>query len=353
MHIAAHISEPNLKKSLLLISLRILAAKYPEHRFTFFSETIIKDLEDNCAHVVISPKIKNNLLLFFWYNYRVPRILKLKKKIAFISDAGMLCDAANATQYLFFSNTNFWQNSNTYFKNVFESSLQKATKIFTTEPYFSELLNKENNAAHNKTETVYYGITTERKLLLPLTIELIKNKFTNGCDYYLCPVDNFSKANLTILLKAFSALKKMQKTSMKLVLLLDNVASKSLIENFDNYKYKDEIVFITENDDNRKEIIAAAYTFFSFVEYKPHSLVMLALQNEVPVVLEDTEMNRGIFGEAALYVNIEQKNIADIMQLIYKDETIKIGLRSKAENVLLNYDAEKAAEQLFQAIYIP
>ncbi len=353
MHIVAHISEQNHKNSLLLTMLRILAAKYPQHRFTFYSDKIIKDLECNCINEIVSPKIKNNLMLFFWYNYRLPRILKLKKKIAFISDAGMLCDIANANQYLFFSNTNFWQNSNTYFKNVFETSLQKASKIFVTEPYFNFLLKNKYSIANDKVETIYYGINTEKKLLIPLTIELIKNKYTNGFDYYLCPVNEYSKQKLIIILKAFSTLKKMQKTRIKLVLFLNNITNECLIENFENYKYKEDIIFITENNDNRKEIVASANTIFSFADYKPNSVAMVALQNEVTVVLEDTEMNKGIFGEAVLYVSIEQKSIADMMQLIYKEEAFKIDFKTNVENLLLNYNAENAAEQLFQAIYIP
>ncbi len=353
MHIAAHISEPNHKKSLLLVSLKMLAAKYPQHKFTFYSDTIIKDLEANCKHEFVSPKIKNNLMLFFWYNYRVPRILKSKKKIAFISDAGMLCNDASAAQYLFFDNTNFWQNSNQYFKNVFNNSIEKATKIFTTENYFGKLLNTENTASINKICPVYYGITTHQKLLIPKTIELIKNKYTDGFDYYLYPVDEYSKAQLTILLKAFSLLKKIQKTSMKIVFLLKNTASKNLIENFDNYKHKADVIFITENDDNKKEIVAASNAVFNFSTYEPNSLVMLALQNEIPVVLENNTMNKNIFEEATLYTLVEQKSIAEYMQLIYKDETIKITLAHKAQNLLVKYNAEKASDDLYQAIYIP
>ncbi len=353
MHIAAHISEKNHKNSLLLTMLKILAAKYPHHIFTFYSDTIIKDLEGNCINEVVSPKIKNNLMLFFWYNFKLPRILKSKKQIAFISDAGMLCNIANANQYLFFSNTNFLQNSNTNFKNVFKKSLQKASKIFVTEPYFNFLLKSKYLIANDKVETIYYGINTEKKLPIPLTIEYIKNKYTNGFDYYLCPVNEYLKQKLTIILKAFSILKKMQKTSIKLVLFLDNITNAGLIENFENYKYKEDIIFITENDENIKEIVSAANTIFSFVDYKPNNVAMIALQNEVTVVLEDTEMNKSIFGEAVLYVSIEQKSIADMMQLIYKDEAIKINFKTNVENLLLNYNAENAAEQLFQAIYIP
>jgi glycosyltransferase involved in cell wall biosynthesis len=354
MHIAAHISDKNHDKSLLLAILKILVAKYPNVKFTFFSEKPISELSKNCNQVIIAPKITNNILLYFWYSFRLPKLLKGKAKVAFISDAGMLCHAKGTTsQYLFYTNDYFWQDGNTYFKKAFELTLAKMQKVFTTEKFFEDELLLQEPSTQNKIETIYYGLSNTKKLLAPVTLELTKNKFTDGCDYFLYPVNVQSKVHLVVLLKAFSQLKKLQKTSMKLLLLLHNEPAENLIENFKNYKYKDEVVLVEETIENRKHLISSANGLFYFAEYEANGYAMMALQNEVPLILENNKKNIAIYEETAIFCEINDKQVAEKMQLLYKDESIKNALVIASTKWLEKYNIEKAAEQLFQSIYIP
>jgi hypothetical protein len=354
MHIAAHISDKNHDESLLLAILKILVAKYPNHRFTFFSEKPIEDLSKNCTQVIIAPKISNNILLYFWYSFRLPKMLKGKAKIAFISDANMLCHSkGTCAQYLFYTNNYFWQDGNAYFKKAYELTLAKVQKVFTTEKIFEEELQQQEPSTQNKIETIYFGLKTPTKLLAPVTLELTRNKYTDGYDYFLYPVTQQSKIHILVILKAFSQLKKLQKTSMKLMLFLNAVSEENLIENFKNYKYKDDVFFVEENNENRKHIISAANGLFYFDNYNANGYAMMALQNEVPLVLESNKLNIAIYEETAIFCDLNEKQIADKMQLLYKDESIKKVLSEKGSIWIEKYNVEKAAEQLFQSIFIP
>ena len=75
-------------------------------------------------------------------------------------------------------------------------------------------------------------------------MEATKNVFAEGCDYFLFPVNSVSEHSLIIILKAFSQLKKWQKTSMKMLFLFEKEADEKLLPDFKNYKYKNDVKFL-------------------------------------------------------------------------------------------------------------
>jgi glycosyltransferase involved in cell wall biosynthesis len=352
MQIAAHITQQKNIENPLFVSLKILSEKYPTIKFIFFVEEIIEGLNKNCTQIIISPKPKNNFLLFFWYKFKLHSFLKQRLHMVFIGDAGLICEQAKIPQYLFFNKENFWQESNAVFKNKFVESLVKANKVFTTESFLTETLQKEYNVPAQKIETIYHGLQGKVKVYSITLIEEIKAIYTKGYDYYLYAVNDTSKEYILYVLKAFSQLKKMQKTAMKLVVFLDEVLEENLIPNFKNYKYKDDIVFIVQDANNRRNIVAASNGLFYFCTYKPSNIAFIAIQQAIPIVTIDTNINRSIFGDAVLYTESTDKAIAEKMQLLYKDETIKKDLAIASKVLLQKYDATKAAEDLYNFIRV-
>ena len=352
MQIAAHFTQQKDTENPLFTSLKILSENYPEIKFIFFVETLIEGLNKNCTQIIISPKLKNNLLLFFWYTFKLHGFIKKKAKIIFIGDAGLICEQSKIPQYLFFTKENLLKESNPVFKGKFVDSLKKATKIFTTENFLGEALEKEHCAPAQKIETIFHGLTGTTKEYSIATIEEIKTIYTKGFDYYLFSVTNTSSEYVLQVLKAFSQLKKMQKTSMKLVLFLDAVAEENLIPNFKNYKYKDEVYFILQDVNNRRNIVSASNGLFYFSEYKTNNISFVALQQAIPIVAVDNNINRSIFAEAVLYTENNDKAITEKMQLLYKDEAIKNKLATASKELLKKYDAINVAIHLYKIIHI-
>jgi hypothetical protein len=351
MQIAAHFSQHKDTENPLLTSLKILSSKHPEIKFIFFVETLIEELNKNCTQIIISPKPKNNFLLIFWYKFKLHSFLKQRVHMVFIGDSGLICEQAKIPQYLFFSKENFWQDSNLVFKNRFIDSLTKAKKIFTTESFLTEALQKEYNIPVQKIETIFHSLSGKAKEYNLATIDEIKTAYTKGFDYYLYSVTHTSTEYILHVLKAFSQLKKMQKTTMKLVLFLDAVSEENLIVNFKNYKYKDDVIFILQDVNNRRNIVSASNALFYFSEYKTNNIAFVALQQAIPIVTIDNEINKSIFSEAVLYTQNTDKAITEKMQLLYKDETIKNNLAIASKELLKKYDATEVSEHLYNIIY--
>jgi glycosyltransferase involved in cell wall biosynthesis len=352
MHITAHFTQQNLYESPLLASLKILMEQYPKDKFTFFVETILTDLPKNCTQKTLSPKPKNNFLLYFWYKFRLHSFLKLHNKMIFIGDAGLLCDQSKIPQYLFFNEENFWQDSNPVFKSKFENALVHAKKIFVTENFLADALTEKHAVPKEKIEIVYHGLQNKKVLYSQADIQHIKETNTAGFDYYLYPVSASSAAHVLILLKAFSQLKKMQKTAMKLVLLLQNVGEENLIKDFKNYKYREDIFFVKETTENKIEIVAAANALFYFSDYGIDNTAFTAMLEAVAVVALDNKTNRSIFEDSVLYTDNTEKAITEKMQHLYKDEAAKNNRINHAALFLEKYNAAHAAEQLYKTIYV-
>ena len=103
MQIAAHFTQYKDTENPLFTSLKILSEKHPEVKFIFFVDTLMEGLTKNCTQVIVSPKPKNNLLLFFWYKFKLYGFLKQRVKIVFIGDYGLVCEQTTIPQYLFFT----------------------------------------------------------------------------------------------------------------------------------------------------------------------------------------------------------------------------------------------------------
>ena len=343
MTIAVHISDP---ESLLLDPLRLVAAEQPEDRFLLFCNETIETLPENFLQVIIPPKPKNKLPLFYWYRYKLPSLLKKYNASAFISDAGMLSMRSDLPQYLFFGNTDF-EKINGYWSRIFLAGLLKASAIFSAEDFISEKL-KKFKVPEEKIQTIYRGIKP-----LPaaenISAVLLKEKFTDGVDYFIYPVDEYSAAHTLTVLKAFSQLKKWQKTSMKLV-LLNETHSEEIVSDFKNYKYRDEVRIILPKEKNADSLIGHAFAVIFFSVYDAVLHPFHAMMNKVPVIAAENEINKSLFAKGALYTDITATALAERMQMLYKDEQYKNSLVHEGSLVLSKYDPEQTAHLLREEI---
>lgn len=345
MIIAAHIGGKAEKKSFFIASLSLLSLKYSADQFIIFSEYPIPGLNDNCIQVPIMPKPKNKLLLYYWYNYKLPSLLIKYNAGRFVSNAGMISMKTGVPQYLYFGDNKFEKGSNSFFKKIFRLSLSKAQTIFTAEDFIKDALIEKYGVSPAKTKTVYHALSggeTESSV----SDSGIK---IGEYDYYFCPVTSVSSVHLIIILKAFSQLKKRQKTSMKLVLMLLNIQEKNLIPDFKNYRYREDVLIISEKETSAFSV-ENAFGLIWFCGYEHAAIAFAALKSGVPVIVPENNINKSLFRDAAIFTALSETGLAENMQLLYKDETVRKNLNENAEILLENYDAEQSAEQLRAAI---
>lgn len=335
--IAAHIVGDNLQENYLFVSLQKIANSYADCKIILFTTTNILCTATNIEIQNIGSK--NTIAKAYWHTFTLPKILK--NVHCFITNE-RLCNKTSIPQYFFIQE----DISNTKKKSILK--LQNARSIFVVEDYFKNHL--ERILPSNKIINLSHGLFTKPLLLNYNETKSIQGTYTNGYDYFLFFVNPFTKKDIIIVLKAFSIIKKWQKTSMKLVLLLDNIVEQDLIIDFKNYKYKLDIVFVKSVAENEGPIIASAFACIFLSDYNKMYNAFVALQNAIPIIAQGNPINKSVFNNAALYADKTDKSIAANMQQLYKDEQLKKELQIESQILLQKYDADKAAEDMYNII---
>lgn len=338
--IAAHIIGKDIAQNYLYKSLLLIAKKHPDVNFLIVIEESIlcKSKNVRLANILY----KNKLLLGFWHRFHLRTLLRELGANCFITNY-KLCNAKiNIPQYFFIN-----EDVSTIKKSIL-ANIQKANAIFVTEDFIAEQF--ENKIDNEKIKIVHHGLMEQAKSLNYNQKKSVQGEYANGYDYYLFYVDTTSAKYCMLVLKAFSILKKWQKTSIKLLLLLDNVAEENLISDFNNYKYKSDVVFVNKNNESCNALITSSFAFIYLSDYKNINNLFFALQTKVPAIVNNTEINNSIFKKAVLYTHTNEVGIAANMQQLYKDEQLKNELQLEAVTILKKYDSNKTATVIYETI---
>ena len=348
MVIGAHIIGDNAEESLLLFALKKATVLQPQLKFILFTNATLKDLPQCFVQINISPKPKNKLLLFYWYKYKLPKLLFKYNVTSFISNAGMLATDLPLNQYIFIENRNLFLQQKGFLKNNFADAIATAKTVFVTDSLLGNEYKKIFGT--NKLKQICFN---RNELNLSFTFEeteATKEKYTSGFDYYLFPVNAILKPHIVTVLKAFSQLKKWQKTSLKLMLLFENEIDEKLLPDFKNYKYKNDVVSVKETVQNSLSLTAASFALIFLGDYSYKQNVYDALQYNIPVIAADTNDNRILFNQAVAYASLTTEGLAQQLQIMYKDEIFKKQQIQHANQFLTDFDNQKNAQMFLEII---
>ena len=350
MVIGAHIWGENVEQSKLLFALRKVSSIKTEVKIILFVSSSSVDVPNNFVKVLISPKPKNKLLLYYWYQYKLPRLLTKYNITTFISNTGMLASYKTSAQHLFVEDQNMFAEKNRFFNGKINDAIENAKKIFIVDDFLGAQFAKAFPKHLNKLQQLNFNISEKPILFSVVELEEIKVKYTGGLDYYLFPINSSSKVHVVTVLKAFSQLKKWQKTSIKLVFLFEETINENFLPDFKNYKHKNDVVLIAETNENKAQINASAFCYIYLSDYNSHQNVFYPLQYEVPVIAADADANRLLFSSAISYSAISVEELARQLQLIYKDEAYNRQLLFEGKAFINTFDNEAQTQKFLEAI---
>jgi glycosyltransferase involved in cell wall biosynthesis len=309
----------------------------PENRFFFildrpFEKTLV--LPSNIETVVIPPAARHPLLWHYWYNVKIPLFLKKIKADLFISPDGFCSLTTRVPQITVVHDLAFQQEENAihkshlwYYKRYTPKFIAISKKLITVSVFSKNDIIDKYHTDPGKIAVVY---NAANRLFCPLPLEkqqAVKEKYTDGKDYFICVTSIHPRKNIIRLLQAFSIFKKWQKSNMKLVLAgrlaWKNNAFQKL---FDTYKYRSDVVLAGYLPTSE----VAALTGAAYCAVYPSLFegfgvpVIEAMQAGIPVITSNHSGMLEAGGDAALFANPrEADDIAAQMQKIYKDEQVR------------------------------
>ena len=343
---------------------RRIIANHPEHEFIFifdrpFDERFV--FGKNVKAVVTGPPARHPLLWKFWYDVKVPAVLRKYKADVFVSCDGFCSLTTKVPQCLvlhdlaFLHHPSFIKKSHLlFYKKYTPKFLEKAKSIATVSEF-----SKKDILTHYKTEPGKIDVvfSAAKEIFHPAGEEekaATKNKYTEGKNYFLYAGAIHPRKNLMNLLKAFSVFKKRQQTNMKLI-LTGRLAWKyeSFTESMKTYKYRNDVVmtgYVPEEE--LVKITGAAYGLVYPSLLEGFGVPVLeAMQCDVPVITSANSSMQEIAKDAALYADANSHtDIADKMMMLYKNENLRKELIEKGRLTARQYSWDKTAALLWKSI---
>ena len=341
-----------------------ITENHPEHTFLLIFDRPVDPAfqwNSNVQVAVTGPPARHPLLWKWWYDVRVPSLLKKFKADVFLSCDGFCslrtkvpqCLVVHDLAYLHFPE-GISRSQLSYYKRNTPKFLAKAAAVATVSQFTKNDIIQQYRIPENKIDVVYSAV---KDVFVPLDDQQkneIKEKYTQGKEYFLYVGSVHPRKNLRSLLKAFSVFKKRQQSSMKLV-IAGRLAWKSeaFRKDLSLYKYRDDVVltgYLPEKE--IAGLTAATWCLVYPSLFEGFGVPVLeAMRTEVPAITTRGSAMEEIAAQAALYADSSNfEDIADKMKLIYKDETLRRKLIENGKERVKLYSWDRTAELLWGCV---
>jgi glycosyltransferase involved in cell wall biosynthesis len=323
----------------------LLIRQHSEHKFIIITDKRSAEqfpFYSNTETILIKPLSKNALLKKIWWDIKLPAILKKVKTGLFISFNNACSLTLSIPQSLFIQNI----------KTMRKSHIKKAQLLLVPNNLMKRELIENHGMPEEKITVVcpaankmFETIKEEEKKTA------IKNKYSEGNEFFLFNSIFLRQQSLIDLLKAFSHFKKRQQSNFKLLLTtpINSFFEKSLA----GYKYRRDVKFIDTND-KYEQVLITASAYAVVLPFNTDEDLIAALntmRSGVPVIAAKNSVVNEVAGDAALYAETATAtDIGEKMIQVYTNENYRFKLIEKGKQVAATYTNEKAAEILWQSI---
>lgn len=338
---------------------------HSQHNFIFifdrpFDERFIYG--QNITPVVAGPPARHPLLWKWWYDVRIPFVLKKYNADVFVSCDGFCSLTSRVPQCLvlhdlsFLHYPQFHKRSHLlYYKKYTPQFLKKASSLATVSAFSKQdILTHYPDISSRVIDVVFSAAKSCFQPVSETIKEQTKAQYTSGKEFFLYSGAIHPRKNLINLLKAFSLFKKRMQSNMKLV-LAGRLAWKyeSFLNDLNTYKYRKDVVlthYLPEKELAR--LTASAYALVYPSLYEGFGVPVLeAMQCRVPVLTSARTAMQEIANGAALYAEATRpEDLADKMMRLYTDEALRDELIQKGQQVASGYSWDKTAALLWQTI---
>ncbi len=331
-----------------------LAARYPKHQFIFITDYPFNpsfDIPKNIIYVIRNTLYHRGLLRSWWYTIKLPAILKRYKVDILINGSNPYNSKTKIPQILIVDPFDLQQANS----KLNQSLHRSAGIVVLTNDSRQEVIQK-------------YAISPQKIDVIPIAVddvyrpidfdqkEWIKNKYSQGIDYFLFAGPATLESNLIMLLKAFSHFKKWQKSAMRLLLVMDDISrqSKSFLQSLQTYKYKDDVIILDNLSNGDLPLIyASAYVMIcTFANMNALYSMLAAIKCSTPVIAVKNKITAEFFGETILsYEQPDQfEELGNLMMLLYKDENKRMEMINNGLAHVQKYNWLTATDMLWHLL---
>lgn len=347
-------------------SLKRITQAHPEHTFYFIFDRNYDDsfiFSDNIEPIITFPQTRHPYLLYIYFEYSIPYVLRKIIPDIFLSPDGWLSLSTDVPQIAVIHDLNFEHQTDflkpsvqRYYTKFFPQFARKACRIATVSEFSKNDIHKFYQIPSDKIDVVYNGCNSDFK---PLDIDAkvrVQARYAKGCDYFLFVSAIHKRKNLSNILRAFDAFKTKTGSDIKFVVVGTQAGLQGDLETvFNQMTYKDEVIFLGRlASQTLSEVTAAALALVYVSLFEGFGIpIVEAFNSETPVITSNITSMPEIAGDAALLVDpLSVEQITDAMSRIAEDDTLRKSLIDKGKIQGAKFSWQQTADKLWKSIEI-
>ena len=343
--------------------LKRITIKNPQVEFHFifdrpFSKKFI--FSSNITPHVLTPSTRHPILWYIWFELQLPKLLKKINPDIFFSPDGFISTQSQYNSIATIHDINFehrprdlsWSHS-LYYRNFFQKYAHRATHIITVSKFCKEDIASRYNINKQKISVIYNGVSNKFRKIDENEKSQIRNKYTNGQDFFIFIGSLHKRKNINNILKSFEEYK-MQSGKYKFLIAGEQKwLNKETKNNYNNMKFKKDVVFLGRVEEEELPVIlgsAKALCFTSLFEGFGLPIIE-AMKASVPVITSNISSMPEIAKDAAIMVNpYETNEITNALWKIEKNKKLIQKLVDLGNKRVQLFKWEKSADQTWKIL---
>jgi len=345
-------------------SLKRITKQHPEHHFYFIFDRPFDPefiFSSNITPVVLYPAARHPFLFWFWFECRLPGLLRKLNPDLFVSPDGYLSLNTRVKSLAVFHDLNFEHYPQDlpylfrkHYRIFFPKYAAKATRIATVSEFSKQDIIKQYGKEGSAIDVIYDGANEAYVPLNPDQISLVREKYTEGHPYFIFIGSLHPRKNLVNLFKAFDNFCKHSSADVKLLIVgARKWWTKDIRNAFREMEHADRVVFSGRLDSGELGQVLGASLALTYVSYFEGFGIPIveAFRCGVPVITSDVTSMPEVAGDAALLVDpFNPDSIADAMIRIAEDEELRNELIRKGRDRRNLYTWQRTADLFWQSI---
>jgi glycosyltransferase involved in cell wall biosynthesis len=315
----------------------------------------------NTSKYYIFPALRHPVLYVLYMELILPFFLKKHKPDVFLSPDGFLSLISSCPQIPVIHDINFEHypkdlklKNRLYYRFFFKRFARKADRIVTVSAFSKQDIVNWYKIDPNKIDIVYNSFNAQFHPLDKVTIDAVRNKWSNGKQYFFFVGSMHPRKNIKRLIVAFNLFKQQTHSDCCLLLAGSILWDQSELENvYNNSSYKTAIIFTGRVSDSELVDLLGGALALSFVPiFEGFGVPIIeAMQSGVPVICSNVTSMPEVAGDAALLVDpLNELDIAGAMQKIYTDMALQQKLIQLGNIQKEKFSWDNSADMLWQTL---
>ncbi|MBT3301823.1 MAG: glycosyltransferase family 4 protein [Bacteroidetes bacterium] len=336
----------------------------PDHEFIFLFDRAFDEeyiFAQNIKGIVLRPPARHPFLWFLWFEFSVHRFLKQAKADLFISCDGYVTLRTKTKTLAIIHDLAFehypkdvpWI-ARKYYRYFFPKFAWKADRIASVSEFSKNDICEWYSTDPNLIDVVYNGSSDHFNPISEDHKIEIRNRYTDGKEYFIYIGALHQRKNIVNLLKAFDRFRTKSDQDIKLLIVGTKAWRLAEMDQvFESMKYKSDVIFTGRLSDNDlAQTLASALALVYISYFEGFGIPLLEAMNcDVPIITSDRSSLPEVAGNAALIVDpFDLDDISEAMHKISTNSELRNSLIEKSKIQRQKFSWDKTAELMWESI---